>query len=339
MALIFTDSFDHYASGDVLEKWSTVESTLNGQSISTGGGRRGTNGWTSSAATRGLVQAFGGQSTIISGVAINAGGPPSSTVSLFEYREASTVHLACRVNTDMSVSVVRGSTVLATSAGGVIPSSGYCFLEFNGTINDTTGAYEVRINGANVLSASNVDTRNGGTGVITNVSLIFIRAGMIVDDVYICDGTGTANNDFLGDVRIDAYFPNGNGNSSQLVGSDGNSVDNYLLIDDATPDDDTTYVQSATTGQKDTYAFPNMAHTPAAIYGVQVSMNARKDDAGLRSICSVTRSGGSDTDGATQALSTSYNYYRQILETDPNTSVAWTQSGVNSAEFGVKVAA
>jgi hypothetical protein len=68
-------------------------------------------------------------------------------------------------------------------------------------------------------------------------------------------------------------------------------------------------------------------------------MIAKKDDSGTRSICSVTRSGGSDTDGATQALSTSYLCYREISVTDPNTAAAWTRANLNSAEFGVKVAA
>ena len=55
------------------------------------------------------------------------------------------------------------------------------------------------------------------------------------DDLYICDGTtvpGEPVNDFLGDVRVDTLYPNGNGNSSQWVGQDANSTDNYLNVDD-----------------------------------------------------------------------------------------------------------
>lgn len=82
-----------------------------------------------------------------------------------------------------------------------------------------------------------------------------------------------------------------------------------------------------------------MLHTPTTINGVQINLQAEKTDAGLRSIQSVIRSGGSDTDGTSRALGTSYLILTQIAETDPNTAAAWTQSGFDSAEFGAKVAA
>lgn len=337
--LRFLDSFDHYATADVLEKWTVADTTIANQSVSAAGGRRGSNGWTSSASSRGIVKAIPAATTIITGFALNMGSAPSSALNILEYREVATVHIALRLNTDLSVSVLRNTTVLGSSAAGVVTASGYCFLELKALINDTTGTYEVRVNGANVLSGTGADTRNAATGIVSSVAILFARSGQVFDDLYIADGTGSANNDFLGDVRIDAYLPNANGNSSQLAGSDGNSVDNYLLVDENPPNDDTDYVQSATAAQKDTYGFPNMSHTPASIYGVQVNMSAKKDDAGARSICSVTRSGGSDTDGTTLALSTSYLFYMQVIETDPNTAAAWTQSGWNAAEFGVKVAA
>lgn len=336
--LRFIDSFDHYATADVLTKWTAADSSITGQSVSVAGGRRGSNGWTCTTTGRGLVRAVPSHATMICGFAVNLGGAPGANSTILEFREASTLHVALRVNTDMSVSVLRSTTVLATSAAGVI-SSGYCFLEFKATIHDSTGTYEVRVNTANVLSGTGADTRNGGTGVVTNAALIFIRNNQIVDDLYICDGAGSVNNDFLGDVRVDADYANGNGNSSQLLGSDANSTDNYLLIDETAPNGDTDYVGSSTVAQKDTYAFANMAHTPASIYGVQVCMYAKKDDSGTRSICSVTRSGGADTDGTTLALSTSYQYYLEIIESDPNTAAAWIKAGFDAAEFGVKVAA
>lgn len=339
MTLRFVDSFDHYATGDVLEKWTAPETSISTQAIATGTGRRGTNGWTSSGTSRGLIKGVPNHATHIIGFAVNFGGAvPTVAANIIEFREGGQTHLAVRINADLSLSVRRATTTLAT-VGGVLPANGFFYLEFKGTVHDTTGAYEVRVNGANVLSASGIDTRDGGAGVTASVVLGCVISNMVFDDLYICDGAGSTNNDFLGDVRVDCFQPSGNGNSSQLLGSDGNSTDNYLLVDETAPNDDTDYVSSSTVSQKDTYAFPNMSHTPATINGVQVVMSAKKDDAGLRSIASVTRSGGADTDGTTQAVSTSYFYYMQILETDPNTAAAWTQSGFDAAEFGIKVAA
>lgn len=336
MTLRFFDGWDHYATADVLEMWTSLVGS--GQSIAAGTGRRGGNGWTSTSTGRELAIAIPSASTVIVGFALNMGGAPGSAANIIELRESSTLHIALRINTDMSVTVLRNATVLATSAAGVV-SSGYCHLQLKALINDSTGTYEVRVNGANVLSGTGADTRNAGTGVITVAAILFARSGQIFDDFYICDGAGSDNNDFLGDRRVDAYFTNGNGNSSQMVGSDSNSTDNYLLVDETNPNDDTDYVQSDVVNDKDTYAFQNMSHTPASISGVMILANSKKDDAGARSIALVARSGGTDYDGSTQALSTSYTYYKQILETDPATSSAWTQSGFNNAEFGPKVAA
>lgn len=339
MSLLFFDGWDHYTTADVLDMWTAIDGSATGQLIAAGTGRRGGNGWTSSITGRGLNIAITSSSTVIAGFALSMGGAPSSALNIIELREASTLHIALRMNTDLSVSVLRNTTVLATSAAGVITTSGYCYLELKTLINDTTGTYEVRVNGANILSGTGADTRNSGTGVITVAAILFARNGQIVDDFYICNSAGSVNNDFLGDRRVDAYYPSGNGNSSQLVGSDSNSTDNYLLVDDTNPNDDTDYVQSDVVGNKDTYAFQNMLHTPASISGVMILGNAKKDDAGSRSITIVTRSGGTDYDGSTQALSTSYTYYKEIRETDPATSSAWTQSGFNNAEHGPKVAA
>jgi hypothetical protein len=340
MTLRFVESFDHYATADLLEKWTAVDSNISGQAISAGNGRRGTNAFSSTTTGRGLVRAVPAHATYTIGAALNlASNGIGSQTTFFEFRELGSIHLQMRLNTDLSVTVRRNTTTLATSAAGVIPANGFSYIEFKATVNDTTGAYEVRVNGATVLSGSGADTRDGGTGVVTTIALLHAANNSYIDDVYICDGAGSANTTFLGDVRVDAGLPNANGNSSQLLGSDGNSTNNYQLVDETPPNDDTDYVGSATASQKDTYGFPNMLHTPSSIFGVQVSINAKKDDAGLRSVCSVTRSGGSDTDGATQALGTSYVYFLEVLENDPNTAAAWTQSGYNAAEFGLKVAA
>jgi len=341
MTLRFADSFDYYATADITKKWTATDGTA--PTIQSGAGRRGSQCLRIPNAASSVSKALDAHASWVIAFAFNPGSLPSSAVRIAVAFDAATEHLRLRLNTDGTVSVLRGgSTVLSTSAVSINFGS-YGFLEWKFTINDTTGSYDVRYNGVSITSGSGVDTRNGGNAT---VNLIQLRSSAEtsgsnwdIDDLCICDGAGSVNNDFLGDVRVDYYLPSGNGNSSQLAGSDGNSTDNYALVDEALQNGDTDYVQSATVNQKDTYAFSDMAHTPTDIFAVQINMVARKDDSGTRSICAVTRSGGSDTDGATQALSTSYLSLREILETDPNTAAAWTRTNFNNAEFGAKVAA
>lgn len=346
MALLTMDSFDMLTSG-LLTRFSFISV---GVGINTTNGRRSTQSLRSDGgSTRLATRSLGvNAATVVCGFAIKISSGISSGGYLFGFGDSGTPQMNLYLNANGTVSVRRGTTNLATSTDMISSAGVYQYLEFK-VVHSATGSYEVRLNGANILSASGVDTTNTANNYANQISFFnqtgqgtggFSAGGAIdIDDLYVVDGTGSANNDFLGDRRVDCYFPNGNGNSSQLSGSDGNSTDNYLLVDEATPNDDTDYVHSSTSGQKDTYSFPNMSHTPSAINGIQINMYAKRDDAGLRSICSVTRSGGADTDGSARALSSGYLLLSQISEADPDTTAAWTQSGFDAAEFGSKVAA
>jgi hypothetical protein len=259
------------------------------------------------------------------------------TTTLWNWTDSGTSQVTVNILTTGLLQVTRAGTVLGTSA--VALAAGEQYLEFKFVISDAGGSYEVRLNGVNILSASGVDTKNTANATANGFTINGGGAGggaLIIDDLYVCDGTGAANNSFLGDVRIDAVLPAGAGANTGMTPSAGA---NYQCVDENPATDDTDYVQSDVVGTKDTYDFTNITHTPTAIFGVQVNMVARKDDAGVRSIASVVRSGGADTDGTTQALTTSYLNYRQMIELDPNTAAAWTKTNLNAAEFGAKVAA
>lgn len=348
MALLFCDSCDHYSIAQAGRKWTDI--TASNLTINTTNGRRSTSSLRNSTSTTQYARKNLGTNaaTLIVGFAIKITGGISQAGYILGMGDSGADQMTLLINADATISVRRSTTNVATSVATLNVSGAYQYLEFK-VVHSATGSYEVRLNGANILSASGVDTTNTANNFANQVSF-FNRVGSTlgglgagtntdIDDIYVCDGTGSGNNDFFGDVRVDCFFPNANGNSSQLVGSDGNSTDNYLLVDETPANDDTDYVQSSTVSDKDTYNFSNMLHTPATINGVQINLTATKTDAGLRSMQTVIRSGGSDTDGTARALGTGYVVLSQIAETDPNTAAAWTQAGFDAAEFGAKVAA
>lgn len=340
MTLLFCDSFDHYTT--LSDKGWSANST----SIASTNGRFGTSYLqipsSQNSAQRALPGSYG--TLIVGGAWKMDSTSHTGGVGLIRLMEGTTIHLTLDLTTTSRLRIGRddlGSAPLAT--GTTVLSSGvYYYIELKATIHDTTGSYTLRINGVNELTATNIDTRNGLTGVIDLVKLGgtgsgFVGSTQYWDDFVILDTTGSApTNDFLGDVRVQALLPNGNGNSSMLVGSDGNSTDNYLLVDETTPSS-ADYVESSTVNDKDTYAFGDLTPTSGTVYGVQVLPYAAKTDAGTRSIVSVARlSGGTEADSADKTLSTSYAYLPDIRETKPGGG-AWSISDVNSAEFGVKV--
>jgi hypothetical protein len=76
--------------------------------------------------------------------------------------------------------------------------------------------------------------------------------------------------------------------------------------------------------------------TSGTIHGIQILPYAKKTDVGARSLVSVARHSGSETDGPVKSLSSAYTYLPDIRETKPGGG-AWAIADVNGAEFGVKI--
>lgn len=253
-------------------------------------------------------------------------------------------------NNDLSVSVIRTnwSTVLGTSAANVIIPDTWHYIEFKWKISDSIGGTDVivYIDGTAVLTlAAASDTKNSANAYATHygfggnspaITTSIGNAFTYMDDHYLFDLTGSLNNAPIGSLRIQTLFPNGDGNSSQFVGSDGNSTNNSLLVDDPTTNT-TDYVESGTVGNKDTYAFGDTVATTTLVYGVVPNYVAIRTDTNPRSIAPVVRSGGTDYDGSNIALNATYTNHQQIYETNPATSSAFTKSEIDAAEFGMKV--
>jgi len=161
----------------------------------------------------------------------------------------------------------------------------------------------------------------------------------LYDDFYILNDSGPAPyNTFLGDLRVDTIRPNGNGTTSNFTGSDADSVDNYLHIDDVDPDGDSSYIESQTVGHIDLHTLESLAVTPATIFGVQPVSIAKKTDTGPRTASHVLRTGATNyTSSAFSPSNGSYLGFPAIWEENPNTVVPWVNADITGLESGIKV--
>jgi hypothetical protein len=100
-----------------------------------------------------------------------------------------------------------------------------------------------------------------------------------------------------------------------------------------------SYLFDATVGHEDLYNLPPLSVTPAAIYGVAVKANVGKSDTGVRTVSVRTKSGATDSAGAaaSMTLPQSYGWLTSLFPTDPNTGAAWTASGLNAAQHGLRI--
>lgn len=341
MALLFLDGFDHYATADIAKKWTSSV----GASIDLSNGRRSGGALLGSIGNVALVSKTlaAASASFVMGCAIKLGAV-ATNCDLFRLHDAGTFQCGVRIAADGTLFVHRNGTTLTGGTSVVGLSVGtWAFVEFKVTIADSiaAGSCKVRINGVDVITVTTgQDTKNTANASANQVSIGGTNgsgaANTLVDDFYVCDLSGVSNNDFLGDCRIDTLYPNGDGSNSAFTTSTG--ATHYTLMDEATPNT-SDYVESSVVSNKDTYAFQNLSAITGNIYGVQVCSAALKDDAGARSIANTVKSSATNADGATQTLSTSQVYYVDVFATDPNTAAAWTEANINSAEFGVKVAA
>jgi hypothetical protein len=194
------------------------------------------------------------------------------------------------------------------------------------------------VDGVSVLSLTSQDTKQSANATAGTVRIGSSVRGLF-DDVYICDATGSIRNDILGPQKVYTLLASGNGNSSQFVGSDADSTDNYLLVDEADTDDDTTYVESSTATNRDDYAFGDLPDTLSQINGVSINAIAKKDDAGTRALDLYTRISATNYDAALDAaLAESYTNHQHIFEQNPDDAADWANADVDGANFGIEVA-
>ena len=349
MTLRFIDSFDHYDTAHMDEKWLNKATR---HSISAGNGRHGSDALymagNASPVGYSRIPVTDVQTTWIVGFALkftnftsNSGDDRYPTFPRFRSASGTEMLLQRQTHSSlpMPLQIRRGdynNTILATGSK-IIQLNQWYYVEIKYFANNSTGTVEVKINGVVDMSFGPGDT------VLSSDQINDIQFGgskytgdHYIDDLYVCDALGGVNDDYLGDIRVDALLPDGAGASTDWTPSAGA---NYQCVDEVPPNDDTDYVSENTLTDHDTYTFGNSPVSAGTIIGVQQNILARKDDAGARSIKGMIRSGGTDYPQTTHVLGDSYIYFLDIFEQDPNTAAAWIIAGINAAEFGQRLEA
>lgn len=132
--------------------------------------------------------------------------------------------------------------------------------------------------------------------------------------------------------RVDVLLPDGT-TSAGWSGSDGNNVDNHLLVDDPGPlVTASDYVQSTTVGATDTYTVPDLTFTPSAVHAVQVEAVCSRPTGGTGSLAVMVNG----TEGA--ALDPGNGgIVHHVWGTNPSGGAAWTKAAVDAMNVGVRV--
>lgn len=280
---------------------------------------------------------FDNQTTWIIGFAFRTPASFSGTsrpmVQLIDGGPSGTIQMSLHLYSD-GLRVYRGSTLLETNTGLFSVNTWY-YIEFKTTINNT-GSYYVQVSETQELSNASVDTQESANAYANNVKFWNTEGTPYYDDIYILDGTGSDNNDFLGEVKVEALYPSSDTVSADWLTSAGS--DHYALVDEDPSNEDTDYVRSDNTDDLDLWNYDDINASGATIYGIQINTQLRLESAATQDVYSSIKSGTTASHGSIYVITdTSYKTISRVSETDPDTSAMWTSDGVDAAQFGVKL--
>lgn len=257
--------------------------------------------------------------------------PASGSEIIYQSRTSGdAVKFSLRLNSSGNLAAYDSAgSLLATGSTVLAQDTWYRIEPMVGT--GASANWAVQINGATEISGSgaSLNASNNGRlflGKTTDVS------GQSVDFFY--DDFAMDDSGYPGEGKIVRLVPNANGSTMQWTTGTGSS--NYLEVDDV-PMVVSSYVKNS--GAANEVALFDLTDSATAgisgtIHAIRPEVQARLDATGTSAFSLRTRSGTTNTDLSTNALTTGGAYLSTTYATDPDTAAAWTTGGIDALEVG-----
>jgi hypothetical protein len=340
MALLHMDGFDSYSVlADLGFEYSAFTGTL-----STTGGRYGGGAYQADDSDgKRLIKILASTYTELwQGCAVKHTGAGAQQGTVFNF--TSSFGAEVQITYDPSTntwSAYRGdrATSLGTYAG-MLNATSWHWVEARCVFSPTVGVVELWIDGVRVINLTAQNTRQNGSATGFNQVILgdvsTHHTLKVFDDWYVLDTSGSVNNARLGECRINTLVPTSDASPNNGTRSTGAS--NFSCVDEA-QNNTTDYVDlTNTSGQTELYGMSDLSVTPTAIYAVRNVVQAQKTDVDALSLSAIIKSNTTTATGtAVVQTNGAYVHTLQIQEVDPDTSAAWTFSGINAMLCGVKV--
>jgi hypothetical protein len=270
---------------------------------------------------------------------------PSSSAAqplIFAANDSGNVNIiGAKVRTDGYIEVRRGANLIedvfwpsiplvATSAGPVITAGAWQQIEIKLVIDASAGSIEIRVDGVVAINATGVNT-----GSVSSTQIVHVQprtnGNWYMKDYFIWDTSGSLNNSFFGNCFVHSLVPDGDVSGTWTALGGGMS---YTEIDEADPDDDTSYISSAwPAATAEVVTLSDLPPEATRVLGMMTLIRAKKTDGGDATLVSSLVSTTNTVDGAATPITTAYSYWTDIFETDPDTSAAWTVAAANAVKL------
>lgn len=227
-----------------------------------------------------------------------------------------------------------GGVELFSTTEPVFTAGSWHAIEARVYVAPGSGTLEVRVNGVTVVNITG-DTDPSLTSETSQVAVF--EFGMsnpnigdsFLADIVAWDDAGTTTNDFIGDQRVFTRRPD---DDTVVTDWYPDTLPNsrFSRIDDASPDEDTSYIWAENALDVSEFAHEAVPAGVSSISFVQMEWMLRKTDSGGCSVQPALVSGVDVTDGTDHALTTGYTYYHDLIELDPATGAPFTREGLDA---------
>lgn len=254
---------------------------------------------------------------------------PNSTGDVVDYE--SLVVKIVEVDGIYELQVTHFGAERGTSNGANITIGDWYYLEVKVT-GGADGGVIVRLNEEEIINYDGDIT--GSYEYYDSVIFSYYGQSCIrIDDLYICDSTGSTNNDFLGTCNVKTMSLSSDV-TTEWSESSGNA--SYELLNEEIFDSD-NYIYSSTSGDKSTFETNNV-YIFGGIVGLMTT--TRSSISGyLDKYAKLNTQNGTNNLIHTSNMIPGMNNYiasTSILETDPDGN-EWTRDSLNNVRLGVEL--
>jgi hypothetical protein len=265
---------------------------------------------------------------------------------VWQWIDGTTAHMELRFNAVAGVfTTTRATTALQTGTTVLIIGTEY-YVEWQVVIADATNGVSIlKIDGVvdAGINASDLDTRNAGNASADRFILGCGRTSfgyMYIQDIYVNDNSGGADDTFWGPVEVVTLTPSADGGGGGGGTNDWTplSSTNVSNVDDAAADGDTTYNATSTNGDIDTFTMTDTGFASGTVKGVEWVGELRRVDASSTArVAPVLRISGANYVGADITPRTSYLFANERWRLQPvGGTPAWDVSTLDAIEVGYK---
>lgn len=217
-------------------------------------------------------------------------------------------------------------------------NSDWHLIEMHVKIDDApNGIVEVVIDGIPEISFTG-DTKPGADADFNYFGVNLNYGYVMIDDIALNDTSnadGKNDNSWCGDEHYELHPADGNGDTNDWTGSDGDKVNNYQLVDEVPPTGDTDYVRSDTPAEQDMYNVTDFTDTGKIVTRLWSECRARDSNASAGEIKIGFKTGGTVYLCSTDRVLTS-NYARIVgdeAKVNPADSAAWEKADIDALQF------